>query len=67
MTPEDIPVLGTLFEVGAKSRLYDAMMLLGPILIVLIAIVGRTEVTTVSAGIFVITLPLYILFQSVYT
>lgn len=42
MRPRDLPVLDVLLDVGADDRLFDLLLLCGPVVVVLVALVGRT-------------------------
>ncbi|RDI71609.1 hypothetical protein [Halopelagius longus] len=50
MSIDDAPVLGPVLEAGADDRVFDGLLLAGPILLCALALVGRREVTTVIAA-----------------
>ncbi|AOW79556.1 hypothetical protein HTSR_0356 [Halodesulfurarchaeum formicicum] len=60
MNPTAIPLVETVFEVGAQDRLFDGLLLIGPVLLVLIAAVGRTPLTMALAGGYIAAFLLHI-------
>lgn len=49
MNADSIPILGELFAAGPNDRIFDSLLLVGPLLIIVIAAVGRSIVTTLLA------------------
>lgn len=49
MRIQDLPVIGPLFAAGADDPVFDALLLLGPIAILVISFLGRTMVTVAIA------------------
>lgn len=45
MDIEEIPLLGPVVRFGAQNRVFEGLLLTGPIVILLIAVVGRTPMT----------------------
>ncbi|GAA5050079.1 hypothetical protein [Haladaptatus pallidirubidus] len=45
-TLRDIPLLRHLARFGGQDNVFDLLLLLGPLLIIVIALVGRTVITT---------------------
>jgi hypothetical protein len=43
--PSDLPVVSTVFDSGADDRVFDTLLLIGPLVILLVAAAGRTVVT----------------------
>lgn len=41
MNPQSLPVVGTVFEMGADDLLFDSLLLAGPVLVLLIVLGGR--------------------------
>ncbi|MDR5655821.1 hypothetical protein RH831_01310 [Halodesulfurarchaeum sp. HSR-GB] len=60
MNPTAIPIVETVFEVGAQDRLFDGLLLIGPVLLALIAVVGRTPLTMALAGGYIAAFLLHI-------
>jgi hypothetical protein len=54
MQLNDVPVLGMLVEWGADDRVFDALLLLGPLLVVVIAVVGRHSLLVAVSSIYVL-------------
>ncbi|QLG48220.1 hypothetical protein [Natrinema halophilum] len=65
MTVSDLPVVGQLLESGAEDRVFDGLLLIGPVLIVGIAILGRSVITTGIATTYVLFFVAYILYLGV--
>lgn len=65
MALEDIPVVGPLLTAGADDRLFDAFLLLGPVIIGLIAVFGRSPVTAVLAASYTGGFVGYVAYKSV--
>jgi hypothetical protein len=60
-----IPVLGALSRVGARDRAFDALMVGGPLLVGLIALVGRTNLTLVLAALYVGSFAAYVFYNGI--
>ncbi|MDY6776104.1 MAG: hypothetical protein SV253_08555 [Halobacteria archaeon] len=41
-----IPVLRTVYEMGADDRVFDSLILVAPVLVVVIGVLGRNSLTT---------------------
>ena len=54
MTPESLPLIGSVFRTGADDRVFDTLLILGPALLVVIALLGRQSVTIALAAGYVI-------------
>lgn len=55
MSLDGVPVLGELLAAGPNDRVFDSLLLVGPLLIVAIALVGRTAVTVFLAVGYLVT------------
>ncbi|XGI82997.1 hypothetical protein ACEU6E_06850 [Halorutilales archaeon Cl-col2-1] len=55
-----IPVLRTVYEMGADDRVFDSLILVAPVLVVVIGVLGRNSLTTSLAvsyiGVFLVNL-----------
>ena len=60
MNPTEIPLLGSVLRSGARDRVFDAFLLCGPLLVALIAVVGRNPVTTAIAALYVLVFVGYV-------
>jgi hypothetical protein len=56
MTPDDIPVLGALRRVGPDDRVFDLLLLTGPLVVACIALLGRGPVTGGLAVVYLLVL-----------
>lgn len=45
MTVTEFPVIKHVFESGAEDRIYDSLVIVGPIIVVLIVVTGRSIFT----------------------
>lgn len=60
---EDVPFLGSLSE--GHGRGFDILILCGPLLIAVLALLGRSPLTTVLAAGYVVAFVLYMLMKSI--
>lgn len=63
MTPRSLPLIRFLNEAGPDDRVFDGMLLAGPIIIVIIAIVGRTNLTSGLVWLYIIAIFGYVLYK----
>lgn len=63
MNPDDLPIAGELLEVGAEDPVFDWLLLAGPFLIILVAIAGRSLLTTGIAIGYLLLFLTYVLYQ----
>lgn len=49
MSIDDVPVLAWILDTGPDDRVFDSLLLAGPLLIVVLALVGRSPVTVALA------------------
>ncbi|AGB31588.1 hypothetical protein C488_14015 [Natrinema pellirubrum DSM 15624] len=61
----DVPVVGDLLESGAEDRVFDSLLLAGPVLILIIAVLGRSTVTVGLAAAYVLFFVAYVLYRGV--
>jgi len=67
MTPRDLPVVSVVFDAGADDRVFDSLLLVGPLIIALIVALGRSLVTEVVAIAYIAMFVGYTLYQWVRT
>lgn len=65
MNAADVPVLGSLMRSGTRDRAFDVLLGLGPVLVALIALVGRNVFTTALAACYVLAFVGYVGYKSV--
>ncbi|MFB1062786.1 hypothetical protein [Natrinema sp. H-ect4] len=65
MRANDLPIVGELLESGAEDRVFDSLLLVGPLLILFIALVGRSILTTGLALSYVVFFTAYVLYRGV--
>ena len=65
MNAADVPVFGVLFRLRARERMFDALVLLGPVLVALIALLGRNVLTTALAACYVLAFVGYVGYRGI--
>lgn len=58
-----IPLVNSIVETGADDRVFDVLLLCGPVVVLLIAVLGRTLVTVGLAGGYVALFVGYLLYK----
>jgi len=53
MRVRDVPFVGAVIGSGADDRVFDGMLLAGPLVVAIIAVVGRSPLTVALAGIYI--------------
>ncbi|MFA9417921.1 hypothetical protein [Natrinema sp. HArc-T2] len=67
MNLRDLPVVGELLGAGAEDRVFDVLLLIGPLMILFIAVVGRSILTSAGAIIYILSFISYIIYRSIST
>ncbi len=49
MRIEAIPVIGSLLAAGADDHVFDALLVVGPVIIIVITLLGRTPISVTLA------------------
>lgn len=65
MKLSDVPVISAVFEAGADNRVFDLLLLLGPLVIGLVVVLGRSLVTRVLAVAYISVFVAYALYQGI--
>ncbi|AFO56356.1 MULTISPECIES: hypothetical protein [Natrinema] len=65
MKLSELPIVEEVFESGANDRVFDSLLLIGPVLIVGIAIVGRSLLTTGIAIAYVLFFVAYVVYLGI--
>ena len=65
MNPRDLPVLSSIIEAGAQDPVFDGLLMLGPILIAVVAVLGRSLLTEAVVAAYIVAFVGYVLYQSV--
>ena len=63
--PRDLPVVSAVVEAGADDRIFDSLLLIGPLVIGLIVILGRSLVTEAVAIVYIATFVGYTLYRAI--
>lgn len=64
MKPERIPIIDALLAAGPNDQIFDSLLLAGPLLIVVIALVGRSLLTVLLAVGYLGVFLGYVVFKS---
>lgn len=65
MTPKELVPVAWLTEASPGDPVFDALMIVGPILLVVVAFLGRTVVTTALVGLYVAAFFVYVVYNGV--
>lgn len=65
MNPNDLLPVSWLSRASPGDPVFDALMIIGPILLVIVAVFGRTVVTTVMVGLYVASFLVYTLYNGI--
>lgn len=63
MKPENLPYIGAVFRFGANDRVLDSILLLGPVVVLAMAVFGRNLVTGALAALYVLSFVGYVLYK----
>jgi hypothetical protein len=63
---DDLPIIGRVHQWGAEETVYDALLLCGPLVVLVIAVLGRTSVTVGLTGLYVASFVGYALSRAVW-
>ena len=64
MNLRELPVVRTVSESGADDRVFDSLLLVGPVLVVSIAVFGRSVLTVALAAGYISVFLVYVLYQA---
>ncbi|WP_135664212.1 hypothetical protein [Halorhabdus rudnickae] len=64
MNVRDLPIVNIVCEYGAQDSVFDSLLLVGPVLVVLIATLGRSIVTELLALAYVAVFLITVLYRS---
>lgn len=65
MKPGNLPVISYVFDAGPDDRIFDALLLLGPLVIVLIVLLDRSLLTEALAVSYIGAFVGYVLYQGI--
>lgn len=65
MSGPRLPFISNVSGAGPKNRVYDSLLLFGPIVILLVWLIGRSTLTIVLASLYILTLFGYVLYRGV--
>lgn len=65
MNPHDIPVVSYVFEAGADDRVFDSLLLVGPLVIGLIVLLKRSVFTEILAVTYITAFVVYTLYRGI--
>lgn len=64
MRTDELPIISLVSNVGADDWIFDTLLILGPLVIVVIAALGRSLVTEVLAAIYIVVFVAYVGYQA---
>lgn len=64
MNVGDVPLLRVVWNSGADDHVFDGLLLAGPVLLCVLALVGRTPITTAIAAGYLVTFVGYTLYKA---
>ncbi|RBI61073.1 hypothetical protein DMJ13_15185 [halophilic archaeon] len=65
MNPENVPFVGAVFRFGARDRVLDSILLLGPVVILAFVILGRNILTKTVTGLYILSFAGYVLYKGI--
>lgn len=65
MRVRDLPLVSAVFEVGADDRVFDSLLLLGPLVIGMIVVLGRSLFTEALAVTYLVCFVAYTVYRGV--
>jgi hypothetical protein len=65
MNPRQLPVVAAVVEAGADDRVFDSLLLVGPFVVGLVAVVGRSLLTEAIAVAYIAVFVAYTLYRGV--
>ncbi|WP_433634368.1 hypothetical protein [Halomicrococcus sp. NG-SE-24] len=65
MNPEKLPFVGAVFRFGARDRVLDTILLLGPVVILAFVILGRNLLTKTVTGLYILSFIGYVLYNGI--
>ena len=65
MMPRDLPVVSAVVEAGADDRIFDSLLLIGPLVIGLMVLLGRSFVTEAVAVVYIAVFVGYTLYRAI--
>lgn len=65
MRLRNVPVVSYVFEAGADDRVFDSLLLLGPLIIGLVVLLNRSVITEALAAAYIAVFVLYTLYRAI--
>jgi hypothetical protein len=65
MNLENLPIVRAVFRFGARDRVLDSILLLGPVVILTIVLLGRNLITGTVTGLYVLSFVGYVLYKGI--
>jgi hypothetical protein len=65
MKLRNTPVVSFVFEAGADDRVFDSLLLIGPLIILLVLVLDRSVLTEALAIAYITVFVLYTLYRSI--
>ena len=65
MNPSDLPLVAWLSRASPGDPVFDALMIIGPVLLVVVAILSRTTVTTTMVGFYIASFFVFTIYNGI--
>jgi hypothetical protein len=65
MNPQNLPVVSYIFEVGADDRVFDSLLLAGPLLLGIIIVLNRSLFTELLAFGYIAIFVVYTVYRGI--
>ena len=65
MNPQNLPVVSSIFEVGADDRVFDSLLLAGPLLLGIIIVLNRSLFTELLAFGYIAIFVVYTVYRGI--
>lgn len=65
MTPRDLPLVEVVLEAGAKDGVYDALLLIAPVVIAIVITAGRSAVTVGIVVAYLVVFVSYVIYNGI--
>lgn len=67
MRPDRLPVIRTVIDAGPEDRIFDGLLIVGPLVILLLAVLGRSTLTMGIGAVYVAAFVVYVLYLGLRT
>jgi len=65
MNVDDVPIVSSVVDAGPSDRVFDSLLLVGPLVIGLVVLLGTNVLTRVIAGAYIGLFVAYVVYRAV--